>query len=213
MDQPALLLRLGVEELHQQLGLQWTGTQRVHADVLARVHDGELAGERQHRAFARRIGNLRRRRAEHRHERGGVDDRTAAGTAERRNPVLAPEKHTLRVHVHRQIPDRLVGRHRIVVAAVHDAGVVEQDVQLAEFPLGRRDHALGVCGPGDVGVDVDGAPARLRDCRDRVLACVVLDIDHDHGCAFSGEQQRRFPADTAAGARDERHLSVEAHAC
>jgi hypothetical protein len=68
VHQPALLLLVGVEELHQHLGLERPRAQRVDADVLARVHDRELTGERQHRALARRVGHLRRRRAQHRHE-------------------------------------------------------------------------------------------------------------------------------------------------
>lgn len=42
----------------------------------------------------------------------------------------------------------------VVVAAVHDAGVVEEDVELAEFVLGRLYHLLAGGGLGYVGVDV-----------------------------------------------------------
>ena len=95
---------------------QRPGAERVDADVLARVHDRQLARQRQHRALARRVGDLRRRGAQDRHEGRGVDDRAAARAPERGDAVLAAEEHPLGVDVHRQVPDLLVGRHRIVVA-------------------------------------------------------------------------------------------------
>ena len=54
-------------------------------------------------------------------------------------------------------------------SAVHDAGVVEQDVQRAELALGRGDHALAVLRTRDVGLHGDRAaacgPRPRRPCR------------------------------------------------
>ena len=210
VHEPALLLLVRVEELHQQLGLERPRTERVDADVLARVHDRQLARQRQHRALAGRVGHLRRRRAEQRHKGRGVDDRAAASAAQGGDAVLAPEEHALRIDVHRHIPHRLVGRHRIVVLAVHDAGVVEQDVQRPELALGRARscarsprHARHRPGRQSRGRPRPGS--RSAVCR----ADESIDIDGDDRRAFDAAQQRRLTSDPAAGAGNQRHLSLE----
>ena len=54
-----------------------------------------------------------------------------------------------------------------------------------------------------------GAAACGLDGLDRLLSAFVVAI-HDHdGRAFRGEEERRFPADAAAGARDEGHFALE----
>lgn len=67
--------------------------------------------------------------------------------------MLAPPPHALDVDAHGQIPDPLLGVHRIVVVGVHDARVVEHDVHAApgvQVGDGGRDFgfARDVAGKG-----------------------------------------------------------------
>ena len=54
------------------------GAERVDAHAAAGELDAELAREREHAALRGGVGDLRGRRAHHRHERRGVDHRAAA---------------------------------------------------------------------------------------------------------------------------------------
>ena len=45
----------------------------------------------------------------------------------------------------------------------------------------------------------------------QALPGVIVDIDRDDGCAFFGEELRRFEADAAAGAGDESYFVIESH--
>jgi hypothetical protein len=83
----------------------------------------------------------------------------------------------------------VVGRHRVVVLAVHDAGIVEQDVQMS-MPLSA------------FAIMRSQSPARTRDRRpaaatrgrwsphDRVGVCRRRHrIDRDNRCTFGGPRK------------------------
>ena len=58
---------------------------------------------------------------------------------------------------------------------------------------------------------VDGPPAGALDCGNGIGSGPVLDVDNKHRGAFASEQERRLPADAAAGAGDERGLPLQTH--
>src|SRR5262249_59603328 len=93
------------------------------------------------------------------------------------------------------------------IGAMDDAGIVDEDVEVAERAAGFGDHVLGVAGVADVGGDEAGLAqrARLR------LAGGGVDV---------GEGDARTLGDVAAGDRephavrgagDDRDLVLEPH--
>src|ERR671926_532537 len=78
--------------------------ERVDADAAPGELDAQLAREGEHPALRRRVGDLRRRRAEHRDERRGVDHRAAACLEQVRDAVLAAQEHALEVDVLHALP-------------------------------------------------------------------------------------------------------------
>lgn len=121
------------EPVLQQGGVEGGGAEAVEAEALAGVDDGELAGEGEHGALGGGVGELRGGGADEGDDGGGVDD-AAAGlfvAAEREHGVLAAVPDALHVDGHGQVPDVLGGADGVVVARVHYARVVEDDVQPA----------------------------------------------------------------------------------
>ena len=98
------------------------------------------------------------------------------------------------------------------LAAAGDAGVVHEDVDVAEVGERRLDH-------GFVGLEVvdrrlvgGGPPAGGLDGAHGLLGRVgVLAVVDGDGGAVLGQGQRDGPADAPAAAGDQRHPSVEAH--
>ena len=107
-------------------------------------------------------------------------------------PYLQPRKTPFEVDVHRQVPDRFARRHRVVVVAVHDPGVVEQDVQLAIRLLRDADHVFAIGGLGDVGVNVACLAALLLGQCDRFVPGRIVHVHDDDLGAF--ERQTRMPS-------------------
>ena len=81
------------------------------------------------------VGDLRGRRAHHRHERRGVDDRAAALLAHVRDDRLAAQVDAGQVDLLHPPPGVEAGVQDRVVVGRGDAGVVERDVDAA---VGRR---------------------------------------------------------------------------
>ena len=117
--------------------------------------------------------------------------------------------------------------HRVPVLLAHvedhpvaqDAGVVDDDVELAEGVEGALDDALGALEVGDALAVGDGLAAHLLDLVDHLLGRAVVGaagavevraevVDDDLG-AVLGHQQRLFAADAAARAGDDRNLPFE----
>src|SRR4029453_12528388 len=67
------LLRVLGEQLLEQGGVDRAGAEGVDPNVPAGELDAELAGQGEHAALGRGVGDLRGRRAHHGHERGRVD--------------------------------------------------------------------------------------------------------------------------------------------
>ena len=133
------------QQILEQRRVDRAGAQRVGADPAPRVLDRDLARHREHAALARRVGDLRGRRAHHRHEGRGVDDRAAARAQQRRDPVLAAEEDALQVHAHHLVEDVLGRVDRRAVRGREDAGVVEEHVQPRRSARSASATAASTC--------------------------------------------------------------------
>lgn len=119
------------EPVLQQRCVERCWAQAVEAEALACVHHGELSGQRQHGALGGRVGQLWGGTANQCNDGRRVDDATLCllVTAQGQNGVLGAEPDALDVDVHGQVPNVLWRANSIVVLGVHDACVVEDDVQ------------------------------------------------------------------------------------
>ena len=124
------------EQLVEHRRVHRPGTQRVHPDALAGELHAELAAHREHATLRRGVGDLRRRRTHHGHERRDVDDRAAALALHVRETCLAAQVHRREVHVLHPAPHLEAGGEDRVVVGRRDARVVERHVDRAE-PLER----------------------------------------------------------------------------
>ena len=114
--------------------------------------------------------------------------------------MLTPVPHPLHIDTLREIPDFLGGVDRVVVGGVHDAGVVEDDVDPAELILGFDGGGDGGFG-GDVadcgceagvGVGDDGG-----DLGEGFVEGGAGYVGHEHGGAFEEEEDGGFETDAA----------------
>ena len=121
---------------------------------------------------------------------------------------------------HREVPLEVHGDHRVPLRFVHagdeavaqDAGVVDHDVEAAELVDRLLDSAFRAVPGGDVvgvgdcraagGVDLGDDLVRRAGVSALAGVAAAEVVDDDLG-AFSGEQQRVFAADAAAGAGDD----------
>ena len=118
------------------------------------MHNGQLPGHGQDSPFTRRIRQLRRRTTDQSNHTRSVDDASPLlpMLPHTEHRMLAPEPPALDVNVVGQIPDLLGGIDGVRVVAVHDAGVVEHDVNAAPG-VEVRDHGGDVGFFGDVAFD------------------------------------------------------------
>ena len=110
--------------------------------------------------------------------------------------VLDAQEHALGVDVHHGVP--VVGGYVHVGVAHGDAGVVDQDVELAVLGLGELDGASPVVLAGDVEVDVFDVAAEFGDFGLDLSAVFVLNVSEDDLRALHGEE---FGFDRALSAR------------
>lgn len=148
----ALSLSLVVTQpVLQQRGVERRRTQAIEAESLTSMHHGELTSQSEDGALGGRVGELRGGCADEGDDGGGVDDGSLGlvVAAECEDGVLAAEPDALDVDVVGEVPDGLGGVDGVVVVGVHDAGVVEDDVEAAPAVEGL-DHGLDVSLLGDV---------------------------------------------------------------
>ena len=88
------------------------------------------------------------------------------------------------------------------------AGIVHDDMAVAERVDRRLDDAIAEVGLGDVAVAGHRLAAHLDDLGDGLLRRRIVDIvDHDAG-AVAHQTQRDFLADAASRTGDDRHLAI-----
>lgn len=117
----------------QERRVERRGTEGVESEPLSGMHNGQLPRESQHGSLARRVGQLRGGGADEGDDGGGVDDGTLGllVLAQGEDGVLAAEPDALDVDGLGQVPDLLGRVDGVGVVGVHDARVVEHDVDAA----------------------------------------------------------------------------------
>ena len=132
---------------------------RIDPDFLpAILHCGSLR-EQAHRAFGTMISR-RPGGAGKTGDRGDIDNRATAPAAHRRDHGLHPQPYALLVDIDHRVPEFLAG----VLEARHieNAGIVDQDIEAAEFAYTGIDRRAPISRASDVQMDGDyGARARL----------------------------------------------------
>ena len=97
-------------------------------------------------------------------------------------------------------------------APAGDAGVVDEDVDVAEVGEDLRRHGLVLLQGVDAGLVGHGPAAELLDVGDGLLGCLfVAAIVHGHVGAVGGEGEADGPTDATAAAGDERDTTVKTH--
>jgi hypothetical protein len=191
-----------IEGKRNELQRRWA--QRIEPEALPCVDHGQLARHGENRALAGCVCELRRGRSDEADNTRGVDDArlVLAVLAEAQHGMLAAEPHALDVDGLGQVPDLLGGVDGVVVVGVHDARVVEDDVQTAPGVDGG-DHGLDVGLLGhvaDLGVNLE----RLCAGNDFVQLCQRLfqsgprDVGHQNVGALAREQDACLQPNAAA---------------
>ena len=138
-------------------------------------------------------------------DRGDVDDRAAAGRLHRLDRSLHAEERAGQVDVDDLLPLRHV--ELADLAQRDDAGVVDQNVELAELVDRGGDRGVPLVGLGDVEVDVARGVTDLVGQR---LALVVEDVADDHLGALGDQHPRVLCAHAPCAATDQCNFSVHA---
>ena len=127
---------------------------RVDADFLRRVGDGERAGDRGDAAFRRGVA-IPARHPHQRNVRAHIDHRPAARLDQLGDAEAAAEKCAVEVELDR--PPEFIERgvDRGIVLRGRAAGIVVENVEAAELVDGGADRRLEDVGVGDVGADRD----------------------------------------------------------
>lgn len=208
MDLSAVpLLEVIAQPVLQQGGVERAGAQGVEADILAGMDDGEFAGHGQDGALGGGVCELWGGGAHEGDEAGHVDD--AAGlllvAAHAEHGVLAAVPDALDVDGLRQVPDLLRRVDGVVVLRVHDARIVEDDVDAAVLILGfnRRRH-VGFL--GHVALDRRDARAvrhQLLDLLERLGQRRLGNVRHQHRGPLAGEEDGGFQSDASGAAGDD----------
>lgn len=208
MDLSAVpLLKVVAQPILQQGGVERAGAQGIEADVLSGMDDGQFAGHGQDGALGGGICELRGGGTHQGDEAGHVDDAAAllVVAAHAQHGVLAAVPDALDVDGLRQIPDLVRRVDRVVVLGVHDARVVEDDVDAAVLVLGfnRRRH-VGFL--GHVALD-RGDPAAVRhqffDLLERFGQRRLGNVGHQYSGPLAGEEDGGFQANAAGAAGDD----------
>lgn len=169
------------------------------------MHNGQLPRHRQHRPFTRRVRQLRRRATHQPHHARGVDDTSfvLAVPPQAHDGVLATVPNALDIDVLREIPDRIRRLYGVRVVEVHDAGVVEDDIDTTPA-IKVSDHGR------DIRLFTHVTLHRLHHSRmrydlyhfgDGLLQGGLGNVGHQHRGTFTGEEDGRLQADAPAAVR------------
>ena len=103
--------------------------------------------------------------------------------------------------------EMLVGQLLEAVDVLLEGGVVDEDVELAEFLDGLLDRVLAEFGVGDIAGEENAAAAFLLDSLLGLLGVLVLvEIGERDVGALAREEHRDRAADAGIAAGDQRHL-------
>src|SRR6266699_3048134 len=110
--------------------------------------------------------------------------------------VLGAQKGALEVHVHDSVPGSPGDSGHAAVLYRHDASIVIEYIHLSKRGDGRVDHVPDIVLVGGIGLDKDGATARVPNASGSLLALGGSDVGDDNARAFTREQFGRGFAHT-----------------
>src|ERR1043166_8414264 len=190
----------------EALGFDRAGIDGINADVFWSELLRQHARDGIHRTLGSRVDGSGGRRGRTR-DRTDIDN-TAALIAEVFQGLLRREKQAEDIGI--VLTMELFFRHRLQWLEAINAGVVNQDVQLAERFLRRGEEVFDVGPFRDVSFDRNGLSASLRDfVHHLVRAFRGAGVVHDNVRAFRGEMPRDVRADAFGGARYYGYFSCE----
>jgi hypothetical protein len=140
--------------------------------------------------------------------RGHAGDRAALALAHVRHQSLAEVEHAAQVDVEHRIPVLRGDVHEL--QRLGDAGVVDQDVDMAERLDGAVGRLLAAVAVGHVARE---AAVLSAEALGRVVRRAFVEVDDRDAGAVLGKQPRRSEADPARarGTGNDRHLAGEQH--
>ena len=197
-DEAGLLLGEHVGEL----GRDVAGRDRVHADAAG----AELARQRLRQADDPGLGGGVVRLARvpvDADDAREVHDRAGAAAKHLPRDGAAGVEGAAQVRVDDLLP--VLVAHARDQRVARDAGVVDEDVDVAELRLDALDQRLRLRGIADVRTHRDAADLR----RDRLGRLVPGAVVHGHARAAARQLARDGGADAARAARDEGDLAVQ----
>src|SRR2546428_3228716 len=133
---------------------------------------------------------------------GDVHDHAAAPGDHLARDALQAEEDALAVDPHDAVPVLFGEIHD--VGAARDAGVVDEDIDLAEGVDGLADHPVDALEVADVGPEGQALAAERADGVGRRLGGPLLEVDRYDVRAALRQGQRRRAADAARGTGDDR---------
>jgi hypothetical protein len=171
----------------------------VQRDLLRQVEDPALGG-----AISRDAG-----RAVEAEGPAGVHDGAAAPLHHVRQHVFAAEIDAFEIGRYNGVPVRLleVGEARGPV----DAGVVIEDVDLAEMAEHPLDHGVHLVGLRHVDLGSEALAACGSDLIDGLLGAGEIPIGHGDSRTLAGKQERGYAPDSRARAGDNGGFVLKPH--
>ncbi len=191
-----------------QGGLHEAGADGVAGDAVLGHLEGDGLGQAHDAVLGRDIGRLERR-GDQTVSRSDVDDPSAALLLHDRHGRLGGVEGRRQIDGDDQVP--LVVREILDRGHVLDAGVIDQDVQLAELGLGLGHHVGDLSRLGHVGAMIEHLDAMLLGH----LGAGALDgghlaqAVHDDIDALGGERVGQGVADAAGRAGDDGDLPLQ----
>ena len=186
---------------------------RITAYAFARAFEGHRLRDLPHAALA---GGVRRaiRHANIARERGDVDDRTACLApphVDHGRPASQENAGEIRAQLQLEIPNG----QRLDGLQDRATGIVDKNVERAEFAAYRAEHRRPMFFVGDVLMHSNGSVASLAQLLGTLRDLRAVEIGQHHLCALAGERARRGEAHAGSrcGPGDQRRLSLNASAC
>ena len=189
-----------------QRRLHIAGAERIHADAVRRIFDGETPRQRRHRALGRRIDRHLPRMLGG-HHRGQIDDRGVARGFQQIEGLARAAHRAVDIGLPHFVPGCVV--EMAEVAPLADAGIVHEHVEPAESigdPLHQRLHLNRV---GDVDRLGLSRAVVLDDGVGGLARRLAVAVGDHHVSAFAGKGLGDGAADAGAGTRDERDLVLK----
>src|SRR6266849_15061 len=200
----------GGERAPRHLGGGRSRGDGVDVDAVRRELRGDRDRHLTYRALAGVVSDLGLRRRHERGRGGEVNYLPLAPRDHHARRLLAAEEHALHVDPHLAVPILL----RVVDQRTRDGDprVVHHDVD-GSVPLHRRgEQPAHVRGLRDVQLHRGRVAAGRPDLAGHLLAVLGVDLRHHHARALAAETRGNRTSHAPAGARDDRHLAVEASA-